>query len=120
MPSSKSTIFTSYEGSIVGAFVGGSPDDLGMLLQECYTTYDDVVRLISFGAVECVGESVERSTFYVPRHIDNIKDLEIWEGDDIADFLSKYGLPSNYYFDAIMEEWILLSATKDSTIEYHH
>ena len=120
MPRDKSTIFTSYDGKIVGIFVGNSGDGLGLLLQECYPTHEEVVRLISFGAVESMGESVERSVFYVPQDINNIEDLEIWEGDDTADFLSRYGLPSNYYFDAIMEEWILLSATKDTTLMCHH
>jgi len=107
---SKATVFTLIEGRVIGIFVGtgGENYELGKTLTENYVSFDDAVTLVSRGAARKIENRVDESDFYTEISFDTLNDIQRWEADSIGEFLEKYALENNYFYDAVYSDWFLM------------
>lgn len=107
--STRATILTEVDGEIVGIYVlsEGYENQLGEILEDNYSTYDDVVSLIECGACSHVGPTLEECRFFTDVEDDDL--VEIYVGNDIEDFIMQWGEIENYFFNPDTEEWESIS-----------
>ena len=100
------TIFTIVDDIVQGICVHDVGDFEGLEdnLRDNYFTHDDVVSLIERGAAEYIGESVDDCEFYA----DDGELLDIYEADDVQEFLDEFAESVNFFFNPDTESWEVL------------